>query len=219
MSINEKANNYLKQLSDITTSFSKYIVRPDEAKQKDRIIQGLEELIKANRDYILTPCFMFYLIFTDVDMESLANKLPLFINDDYLYSSMIEYFKLVSFNKNVGLFNNLNDYEEALFDSYSSCIKLTYNDDSLSLMEYTLLKPIFQIIAAYIIANREPIENFDKYTSPYLNDWNLKVDELRLQGMFEERTHNSAVFSITYSNDKLAKYVISKINDERKEIR
>ena len=59
-----------------------------------------------------------------------------------------------------------------------------------------------------------------KYIGEYLYDWASKKDELIIQGICEEK-YNRLLDCYDYSFDanKLATYVIGRINNEEKEIR
>lgn len=221
MSIDEKVNYYYKAIIDRKNTIVGFNhVEYNEQKLKDALLS----IVKTNKDHLLTPSFIYYLI-CNSDENTISEKLRVLTDENTSVFIYQDY--LAHLYRNLPLFSSfINEYEKVIitemskYNSYQMQFENVRDFNHTSSKDLELLIDIVRIMAAYImINNMSPVE-LDRYVRPYLDNLLGKVDEYLLQGIIREEDclyTSRGIYLYVYEN--LIDYILGKMNDNQKEIR
>lgn len=221
MSRDEKIENYFQS---IVKSFE-FINNKD----KDNLIKMLDSyktkeilglIIDAGNDYLLTPGFINYVVsFSHLVSEYTFYKmfyrdLMTLVDLNNSIKTIMIYLDFINGHPD---YNNIRtSYENELLDIFNNTLGKIPAYNYLELKDFFIRKDIFLVILSYVIINRKDIKEFYTFIEPYLNHWDTKLDEMKLQFSINIIPGQN---SYEYNRDVLRNYIISQINNTVKEIR
>lgn len=217
MSIDERIEDYYRQIvistSDTNISNHSSHSIPDE----EDIKRELRNIIENNREYLLTPNLIKSLTFhCDVTYDDYENGLLKELNsltnvEEPLFMSRYVIHTYSDLDDNP----SLTDYEKELFNTLFKRVSVEMFNDDITFQEYMIKRDIMIIIAAHMVFNKQDIDMFNKYVDPFMDNWESKYDEIKLQ-LTEDSYTISGEYK--YSFEELFSYIIKQLDNNRKEI-
>ncbi len=226
MSINDKVNYYIKELLRIKNELTG---KEDTILSNNETIlrSVLKEVIENGNEYLLTKAFLYHILMLGTDEpyieylleNTLYEEISNLNNMDRAIPSLgifIDYSCSESFDHHL----YLNDYEKSLADIHLKTLLSIRHSKSIYQLrvpnsQYFLLSDILQIIGAYFLINKKDLSEYQSYVEPYINDFNEKLDEMKLQ----INITTDSLDCYEYDYNSLAKYIIRQLDNIKKEIR
>lgn len=233
----EKVNYYYDKLLEMRNSFGCYKKVKSLSCNNISIKEILDKIINSNLDYLLTDGFLYYLLAKSIGSNAdgfrirLYNNLNSLLDSNQLLDNVADYIGTIDFGLSkhhfmpytngfsmIILKKNLNEVESNLYKEFEHYKIRLECDNKIYGNEYLLLKYVMQVLGGYCLISNSPNE-YNMYALPYLENPRLKLEELKIQGMYqeiEELTESGLDCLIDY--DALNNYVINNLYNKKNKI-
>lgn len=213
MKDNEKIEYYYNLITKVCDYYHKGSISSPEL-----VRWAIGVLINDDLDYLLTPSFILHMLKSYVcrwcGYELLVLRDPserIMMIRDHMFSLDMFYYEYGA---------TASVYENHVLSEYQKFKELHH--DELIKSKYDFMRDFLLIAAAYIVANKIDPSMFSIYADKLFNDFDSKVEELKLQGLDLDSIAVNDCVVLDHRREsykKLIECLANKFDDNPKEIR
>ncbi len=234
---NEKIDYYYNKLLELRNNFGCYKKVKSLSNNNVSIKEILEKLINNNLDYLFTDGFLYYILAKSIGSNADGFRLRLYDNLKSLLDSnqLLEYFAdyigtidfglskhhFMPYTQSFGMIilkKTLTEKESNLYKEFEHYKIRLECDNNIYGNQYLLLNYVMKVIGGYCLINDCP-DKYNFYVLPYLENPLLKLEELKIQGIYqevEELTESGIDYLIDYN--ALNNYVINNLHNNKNKL-